>query len=773
VSATSMRLGPTWRKDGDGCFNPPKCSENDSNGKACESDQNEEKTNGKKITLTSEAILSLRPKNTKPLIECEKIVDITNNLISLEPIPPSNSNPLSSSEISRLWNQSARSQQNAKSHKRGGDSERNRESYREHETKYKAENLSSDDLWDDPIGVNGGNSFDDIFGGDCSAGLNLEDMAAQSGKFKLEMDKLAERAAKVKVLEEKEELEVLERKSKQEKNHQDVLKPMSLAEIEGESSPSGSNEETNPNNTTMLPFFNENTQKNEQLIQNKENLAASDEIVTQSEGEKKSTDSLVIDSKMPFNFPPLNETKQVQKSVGASRDDILSSLGLISPSTTQQQLVIDSHHTRVMLEQQRRMQAQEASEKEKKRKLLIRQQVFSLQQRHHQQQQHVEQQLRTELESQVAAESQRRMHQKQEQSQIQQLQYRLQKAHSRGTSAEPWHYLDPQGSIQGPFSSHDMREWFEEGYFGDSLLVRQGSSGEFHPLSLLFPTSSHAFAASANAEREMSRLEQMKAEYSKHEVQRQEQLRNGQHRLAQIRQDQVRLAHAQSEELRAFKEAYIRHEALKQNENRVAQEELKMMYSRSDMPNVSSQPLSSPWGGKTSPFPSIGGQNRSLKAKSPSQRDESIWAGIVLPDRKINGKVEAPLSSRHASPPLGSFFFQDKEAQDWQVRPSSNSPLSMAGQIKRPVTVMGSGWTTANATSTMPRNMAAWVQIELQKLGKSQDTTLLDFCMSIADPNEVRDVLSSYLGPSPMATEFILAFLQRKNLVKAGLWGGN
>jgi hypothetical protein len=35
-----------------------------------------------------------------------------------------------------------------------------------------------------------------------------------------------------------------------------------------------------------------------------------------------------------------------------------------------------------------------------------------------------------------------------------------------------WFYRDPQGLVQGPFSSREMREWFESGYFVDALPVR-------------------------------------------------------------------------------------------------------------------------------------------------------------------------------------------------------------------------------------------------------------------------------------------------------------
>merc|ERR1711892_563762 len=42
-----------------------------------------------------------------------------------------------------------------------------------------------------------------------------------------------------------------------------------------------------------------------------------------------------------------------------------------------------------------------------------------------------------------------------------------------------WHYKDPTGNIQGPFSSSEMGEWFEAGYFKKDLLIRRSCDQEF------------------------------------------------------------------------------------------------------------------------------------------------------------------------------------------------------------------------------------------------------------------------------------------------------
>ncbi|KAG8538397.1 hypothetical protein GDO81_022727 [Engystomops pustulosus] len=45
-----------------------------------------------------------------------------------------------------------------------------------------------------------------------------------------------------------------------------------------------------------------------------------------------------------------------------------------------------------------------------------------------------------------------------------------------------WFYKDPQGEIQGPFSTQEMAEWCQAGYFTMSLLVKRGCDEGFQPL---------------------------------------------------------------------------------------------------------------------------------------------------------------------------------------------------------------------------------------------------------------------------------------------------
>mmetsp|Transcript_20732 Transcript_20732/g.34233 ORF Transcript_20732/g.34233 Transcript_20732/m.34233 type:complete len:796 (-) Transcript_20732:37-2424(-) len=65
-----------------------------------------------------------------------------------------------------------------------------------------------------------------------------------------------------------------------------------------------------------------------------------------------------------------------------------------------------------------------------------------------------------------------------------------------------WLYLDDVGQTQGPFTSSQMREWFQDGYFNAETLVRLANSGpnDFVQLGLLFPEGEGAFLSEGDQE---------------------------------------------------------------------------------------------------------------------------------------------------------------------------------------------------------------------------------------------------------------------------------
>eukprot|EP00181_Compsopogon_caeruleus_P003516 CAMPEP_0184681608 /NCGR_PEP_ID=MMETSP0312-20130426/4586_1 /TAXON_ID=31354 /ORGANISM="Compsopogon coeruleus, Strain SAG 36.94" /LENGTH=1149 /DNA_ID=CAMNT_0027132563 /DNA_START=409 /DNA_END=3858 /DNA_ORIENTATION=+ len=54
------------------------------------------------------------------------------------------------------------------------------------------------------------------------------------------------------------------------------------------------------------------------------------------------------------------------------------------------------------------------------------------------------------------------------------------------SSAQVWKYRDPQGIVQGPFSSQQLMEWLKAGYYKDDLQVCHVDSTEFQDLGIAF-----------------------------------------------------------------------------------------------------------------------------------------------------------------------------------------------------------------------------------------------------------------------------------------------
>jgi len=44
---------------------------------------------------------------------------------------------------------------------------------------------------------------------------------------------------------------------------------------------------------------------------------------------------------------------------------------------------------------------------------------------------------------------------------------------NHAASVDVWLYRDPQGSVQGPFPTHEMALWYSQGYFSANLLLRR------------------------------------------------------------------------------------------------------------------------------------------------------------------------------------------------------------------------------------------------------------------------------------------------------------
>ena len=66
------------------------------------------------------------------------------------------------------------------------------------------------------------------------------------------------------------------------------------------------------------------------------------------------------------------------------------------------------------------------------------------------------------------------------------------------------------------------------------------------------------------------------------------------------------------------------------------------------------------------------------------------------------------------------------------------------------------------ANGQMTPAMEKWCKDQMQKLNGSDDLTLVTFCMTLTDSDEIRQYLSAYLGSTPQVNNFATDFIKRK-----------
>jgi hypothetical protein len=66
----------------------------------------------------------------------------------------------------------------------------------------------------------------------------------------------------------------------------------------------------------------------------------------------------------------------------------------------------------------------------------------------------------------------------------------------------------------------------------------------------------------------------------------------------------------------------------------------------------------------------------------------------------------------------------------------------------------------------MTPSLESWCKEQMEKLNGTDDLTLIQFCMTLTDRDEIRQYLTAYLGSTPQVNNFATEFIRRK-------WGDN
>ena len=70
------------------------------------------------------------------------------------------------------------------------------------------------------------------------------------------------------------------------------------------------------------------------------------------------------------------------------------------------------------------------------------------------------------------------------------------------------------------------------------------------------------------------------------------------------------------------------------------------------------------------------------------------------------------------------------------------------------------------ATASQPNmtvELEEWCKLQMQKLGKPQELTLMSFCMEIESASEIREYFSDYFGSTPQVSLFASDFIKKKD----------
>lgn len=387
----------------------------------------------------------------------------------------------------------------------------------------------------------------------------------------------------------------------------------------------------------------------------------------------------------------------------------------------------------------------------------------------------------------------------------------------------PWYYSDPSKNIQGPFRGGEMRQWLEAGYFKGDLPISQSPRGPFRALSQIFtdlavafmnPKSASEAEIYAKAE-EQARHEQIERARAEVEAAEREQLRAEQLKRQRQEQDAADLR-AREEQQRARAEAESK--ANHSNGRNESSAQLKLMLGLGAQGVVVEQYVEAPMDSEKSskmasrelliddpsPTPSdpvasvsknaapawggaVGSQPVTRKSMSEIQKEEARAAAVAAMNRQgarssSSGWANVAAARGGSTAWSGGAAKQQAAAvisstsghSTGLVRSISLQPTSTAssnavqsvGQLQRSNSVFGGDATADAFGATLSPVLEKWCKDQMHRLNGTDDLTLVTFCMTLSDQDEIRQYLTAYLGSTPQVNSFATEFINRKGGAK-------
>jgi hypothetical protein len=385
----------------------------------------------------------------------------------------------------------------------------------------------------------------------------------------------------------------------------------------------------------------------------------------------------------------------------------------------------------------------------------------------------------------------------------------------------PWFYSDPQNNIQGPFRGEEMRQWLEAGYFKGNLPISQQNTGPFHQLSLLFPDLSVAFQArNDNAEeeareekgrqetvnrahaearaREEAERERLvkQAEAAERERERQEAAErarrvkgeksaapknansgngsSGNESSAQLKlmlglsgQDGA----AQSN-VDAQQEAAPGPKASEKRSSKASNKNSQRASKETQPPSDASKNAPPAWGGAAVVQPV------SKKSMSEIQKEEERVAALNATNQKggrPSGGGWANVAAARGGSSAWTGAAANKTPAAVVTKSNAMAPTGIQARSKAKVAAVEMEPSTSSqqqrsSSSSVAEQFGAkmspvlekWCKDQMQSLNGTDDLTLVSFCMTLTNPEEIRQYLTTYLGSTPTVNKFATEFINKK-----------
>jgi hypothetical protein len=196
-----------------------------------------------------------------------------------------------------------------------------------------------------------------------------------------------------------------------------------------------------------------------------------------------------------------------------------------------------------------------------------------------------------------------------------------------------------------------------------------------------------------------------------------------------------------------------------------------------EMSQQPSKPASSAWGGAANAKPkksmseiqqeeARAAATMAMQSDSMPRQSSSGWANVAA-----SGKAGWSSGTLKQSPaavaPNANAISNTRPPQQRampQTQTTATRKVSPLNQQQRSSSTASSSTPAEEFGATMSPVLEKWCKEQMQKINGSDDLTLVAFCMTLDDANEVRQYLTTYLGSTSQVNNFATEFITKRGL---------